>query len=686
MRMIITAMVTAVALALSGCGGSSGGGDDGGSTGLTDSQAVQYVANALTFDLIAGNNMSEAMIVSDLAPMTVSLYDTTIAWTSSQPTYLTSAGGVNRPAVGSPDVAVTYTAIISKGTASQPKSFSLKILAQTASVPLTYSGSGSEVFHLSDEADAYTLDLDLGASPKDVYFVITNNNDVDSASVWPGIYPQSTIDLGRSLSSTSGSSSFVSVTKNTELGIHGGLRGRPDVTAFNHDANTKNLIADSSRTLAAAVTPITVGMQKTFYMDAESTANTVVATCQKVVDANGKTLNVWVADNTWDSCSKKHCITQNMVDTVASKFLQPGDSNDIHDWVTGIYGEEWEAPVTDGMIADDNNISILLLDIDEDNSDVGGVLGYFYAKDNYTQANYSGSNEMIMFYLDAVMLADPDTDTEWSITDYWPAEIISTLAHEYQHMIHFYQKNVKYDTLEGTDVWINEMCSLMAEDFVADKLGVNGPRGVAYNDGTAGSGSNENGRLPRFNYFNDISLNYWYNGDVSSTGADNVLNSYAIAYAFGAYIARNFGGPELFHNIVDNAYTDEQAIEYAIGADENLTTLLPKWGAAVLLSDEVNATSGYRYNQGEFFTANYNGTTYNYGSIDLYNYIVYQGDIDGGDLVGPWVYSPDYSYNGSYSTTQYRSNTYYRLGTGLTGTVSTEIILLPGYELTVVVK
>ena len=81
----------------------------------------------------------------------------------------------------------------------------------------------------------------------------------------------------------------------------------------------------------------------------------------------------------------------------------------------------------------------------------GGVAGYFYAKDNFKSSYYSGSNQRIMFYLDAVMFANGDgiDGTDWDVSDPSPGDIVSTLTHEFQHMIHFYQKQIKSELTSG---------------------------------------------------------------------------------------------------------------------------------------------------------------------------------------------------------------------------------------------
>ncbi|HPO49481.1 MAG TPA: peptidase M30, partial [Spirochaetota bacterium] len=276
-------------------------------------------------------------------------------------------------------------------------------------------------------------------------------------------------------------------------------------------------------------------------------------------------------------------MTKDMVDIFSDKFLSQTGEN-IYKWITNIYGEEWGEHSNSDLIPDDDNITIFLCDIDEDNKRDGGVLGFFYAKDNFYRTKYDFSNQRIMFYIDAVLFAEKE-ELLWDISDKWPMQCISTLAHEFQHMIHFYQKSV-LKTNKNSETFLNEMCSLIAEDFVADKLQTDGPRGVAYDIGGAGSPGNKNGRLPLFNYYNGSSLTNWGNG---TTKTEELMKSYAICYSFAAYIARNFGGALLFRNIVQNDKYDYRAIDDALKisgfSDETFFTLIQKWGVAVLLSD-----------------------------------------------------------------------------------------------------
>ena len=352
-----------------------------------------------------------------------------------------------------------------------------------------------------------------------------------------------------------------------------------------------------------------------------------------------------------------------MVDALAETFLKDNSDNDVYDWVTNIYGEEWETDLNGytGFITANNEITILLTDIDEDNSPTGGVIGFFWSKDNFEQSAVSGSNERIMFYADAVMFANGEGLDGWDIDDFWPKEMVSTLAHEFQHMINFYQKRILLDT--DTDTWINEMLSESTEDLVATKIRHIGPRGVDYTDGSDGPTDNTNGRYPLFNANNTLSLTAW----------NNRLEDYSKVNAFGAYLIRNYGGAKLLHDIMHNSYMDEQAVVDAVnnsteGSGKTFDDLLSEWGTAVLLSTIESPDNLPTYNTGWFSDSIYGSSTYEMGSINFFNY----------DPL-PTLYTRS-------GTVQAQGNYYYKVGDNLTGDIMITLELNGETEATLIAK
>ncbi|MBN1647601.1 MAG: hypothetical protein JW874_06180, partial [Spirochaetales bacterium] len=430
--------------------------------------------------------------------------------------------------------------------------------------------------------------------------------------------------------------------------------------------------------------------------------STIHATCRYVSpdEVNGKTLNIWVADESWETGgTKNYRVTQEMVDAVAEHFLdETGSGNDIYNWVSNIYGEEWGPMIgslADSFIPESDEITILMYDIQDDEDSFlmnGGIVGYFWSKDNYLNSALSAppppgyeqipafSNERIMFCLDASMLAAEDGPS-WDLSDYWPQICISTLAHEFQHMINFYQKAIV--ATNGTymsETWLDEMCSGTTEDFVARKIEVDGPRGVAFNEPGAGDPDNYYGRMPGYNYYNDASLTTWDNVN------EGVEADYGGVYAFGAYLARNYGGAGLFREIVQNTGTTTDAVTSALETmgylDEDFSSVFCKWAAANLLSDSTDAPEDYRYNTGTWFTSTLGSVSYDLGSINLFNYVY---DTGSSAYTGPYLYT-DPANIGRDERQGGTSNLYFRYGTNLTGTVETNIRFDNTDVLTIVIK
>lgn len=263
---------------------------------------------------------------------------------------------------------------------------------------------------------------------------------------------------------------------------------------------------------------------------------------------------IWVANSNFSNLFpfnySDNLLDQSQIDAIANKFgTDPTTGNGIRALVSNIFSTEngGEAVNGDGGIDGDQHIQILLYDIDGDYSasQTSGVVGYFWAKDEYLDADTKTwstpyrSNEAELFYLD-VNFADLDADLS-----------TSTLAHEYQHMIHFNQKTLLRGVQSST--WFNEMCSMASEDFVGDKLGIP-------------NASSPRSRVPEFKaYYFQAGVTEWLTGN-------DVLKSYAADYVFGAYLSRNFGGAALFHNLVASASVDQAAISAALVSQGTGTT------------------------------------------------------------------------------------------------------------------
>ena len=463
-------------------------------------------------------------------------------------------------------------------------------------------GSTNAIQHINASGD-FVFQLN-GLNEKDVFFVFSNKNEKFSVPL-PQL--QSNVET---MSRASKTTSFVKAPSFI-------VSGKPSITKFNNNPTRKfekGVTKPLYNQQKANSTNLEVGTSEYFFDDL---GNKVNSTVRKVISAHGKNLYVWVANDCWtEGGTKKYNVTQQMVDAIAPKFLSPGDDNDIYEWVTNAAGDHWGATPFNNLIPGTDDIHIWLTDIDNDNTTTGTVtLGYYYSRDNFTKASYSDSNEKLMFAIDAVLFAETKRGG-WSLSNYWPQEVISTLAHEFTHMIYFYQHSVLTDQ-EG-DIPINEMSAQCVEDLVASKILADGPRGVPYATPSAGNTRNTGGRLPLYNSNNHYNLLEWSDSD------NQTLINYSKTYALGAYLMRNYGGANFIRELIQNNSTGINSIVAAVnsngGAGLNYGDILQRFGVATLLSDQTSVANGYKLNTVDWSTSTVNGINYNLGAINLYNY------------------------------------------------------------------
>ncbi len=109
---------------------------------------------------------------------------------------------------------------------------------------------------------------------------------------------------------------------------------------------------------------------------------------------------------------------------------------------------------------------------------------------------------------------------------------ISVLIHEFQHMLRFICDTI----VKGieTDVWYNEMMSLLAEDIFSGYLNLR-------IESTAIS------RLFFFRLLTNWGVTCWDNNPNSFL----FQASYSVSYAFGSYLLRNYGGAKLLAALTD---------------------------------------------------------------------------------------------------------------------------------------
>lgn len=282
----------------------------------------------------------------------------------------------------------------------------------------------------------------------------------------------------------------------------------------------------------------------------------------KALGANGSGVLVWVInDNYSDSTSSGNKVTGTIAQQVAEKFIDHYASE------RQVLGSESDRLIgTDSKLESNSMeytsdtgklVNIVIYDIagDYNSGNRCGIVGFFHSKDFFQKsslytnvAKYSNAGKY--FYLDSAFcnydpqigLGESDDSRVFPGTGNVSETAISTLFHEFQHMINFNQKNIKSGASSAT--WYNEMLSMLSEDMMENALGFTSSS--VYKD-----------RLPLFN------SNYYMSG-IDEFRTSNSIVSYSTAYAFGSWCARNFGGLEFITQVSTNSYVNMESIIQAI--------------------------------------------------------------------------------------------------------------------------
>lgn len=492
-----------------------------------------------------------------------------------------------------------------------------------------------------DEPRELTYTLTLGDSPTDVYFAFVNYGDTVAAA--PSVNGATVVSPAVSIGSRAAAAATTARVSPPPAAIGEFNRTPMELTP----GKPRSVIGGGAPVGPLDVDQPETGDSATFWQYVggfpgagdswSSGAVEIDATLHGIAADGGVTVRIWVHDEWWSPLAGTTRINQEKVDLLLDSFLSTGTGNDIYEWVTALYGPPYGEHGFSNLIAapeSGQEVDILLLDVLQDDRTDSGIAGFFWAKDLYAAGDGSDeiptSNERVMFYIDAPLYGQLD-EGGWDATDVWPQIMVSTLAHEFQHMIHFYQRNVGLGISAST--WFNEMLSLITEDLVADKLGIDGPRGVdsdLFPEGGPGTAPITAGRLPAFVDRPQTGLFDW---PASTADEEKILAAYAAAYAYGAYLGRAYGGAEFVARLMDAQAADEGAVNAALALGEygvELRETLAGWAASMLLSDVViprlpgdvlpGDVQRGGYNRGGWFSSQRGETSYRLGSINLSHY------------------------------------------------------------------
>ena len=275
---------------------------------------------------------------------------------------------------------------------------------------------------------------------------------------------------------------------------------------------------------------------------------------------------------------------------------------------TQIFGSNYFS--YDGMITADSTtkLDVLVYDLlgDAEKDQNSGVLGFFRPYDFYLNETIEyqntiekedyelTSNECEVIHIDSYFLNfDVENDSK---------SVQSTLFHEFQHLLNFCNKYGNYET------WFTEMLAMCAEDIFQSQIGLS------------------DADSPKSRFYETFDKPYKGFGNWPDTNDDNVLYAYANAYAFGAYLMRNYGGVELIHEIATNNYRDESAISIALRTvgktNEDFNSVFNNFGMVYINPESSKNSLNINISN------TYQGTIYNLGAINLKDYYFREYDSE----------------------------------------------------------
>ena len=481
---------------------------------------------------------------------------------------------------------------------------------------------------------------DLSAKTgKRAFLVVLNKNNEQKQAFIP--VSNSSVNDARSLTPSSAEEipEIVS-TQNTEQYTHIPFIP-PEIDQVLTPASqndSRSLLADTDTT-----TPVTytLGDTKTFYGATTSNTTSDYA-ADSVLKVIGNHCYVWY------KAKSGITVTDTQLQTLANTF------DAIYEKETYIFGNDymldsekpryWANNIIN--ISSEQKIHIIVYDLYDDytSGQDSGTFGYFWSLDmNKNDASDTlKSNKCECLHIDSHFL------------EIATSKVYSTVGHEFQHLLHFVNKTVKVGLYQASDgyyywknessTWFNEMLSMVCEDLMLTQLGL---------PVSAGPQS----RLNQFNQAGCHSTGFgtWQSGN-------NVYNSYANAYAFGAFLLRNFE-IDYIKTLAQNTYVDEEAVTQALvssGASlQSFDAALEKFYNVILNPSD---SSTYSLNHSVTKTYNVGGTTgsvtFTCAAIDLSTYptvsasnitaenaVYYYGASSGSDYYGPMILNSNYRYN-----------------------------------------
>ncbi|MBP5452437.1 MAG: hypothetical protein J6Y16_09410 [Treponema sp.] len=336
-----------------------------------------------------------------------------------------------------------------------------------------------------------------------------------------------------------------------------------------------------------------IGQTRTMYVDADQNLSSFTkeqmtlyaigykpGTTSSTANKNNIACLVWakssdVEKTNFNTSNTK--ISLGAIEDIALKFVEH------YQFEESVFGETSDMLLTEygktSMVNDgptENWVNIVLYDIGRDGTSGNcGVVGYFWAKDYYRKGVSNSSSDPISltnegkyFYVDVPFCNYDSEDNKYHTeNNSVSGTVISTLFHEYQHMIDFNTKTMEKNPSLNTNncIWYNEMLSMLCEDIMGEQLGLTPADRVA------------TGRIKNFNAY------YYYSGAAQYLETNSWV-SYGTAYAFGAWLVRNYGGVPLITEMsnnndvgIDSIVKAVNTVHYFTGADKTWNDLFEEY-------------------------------------------------------------------------------------------------------------
>ncbi|MEA2113353.1 MAG: IPT/TIG domain-containing protein, partial [Patescibacteria group bacterium] len=261
------------------------------------------------------------------------------------------------------------------------------------------------------------------------------------------------------------------------------------------------------------------------------------------VKAIGDNIYFYIEDDYWNNLSgtDKNRLREELEELV-SEF-----DTVIYPKERAVFGSEW-TPGIDG----DKRITVLVSEL------INNAGGYFNTNDEFLQSQIPSSNQREMFYVNTAGILNSKNK--------------AILAHEFQHLISFYQKTVLYNLEE--EVWLNEARSEYA------------PTVCGYSDNYVNSYLAE--RVDSFLDEPSDPLGEWKNN----------IADYGVAGLFMHYLAGHYGENVVTRMILNNK-TGIDSINAALsdlGYSETFSDVFAGWTVANYLNDcDISMDNKYCY-------------------------------------------------------------------------------------------